>query len=145
MHALFSVALTRPELLARHLAGYGELAAAEVDEMLAGVRRRTLVSATMLFLLTVSLTLAGVSLLVWPLYAAQNATHAGVPWAWLLTVPLAPGLGALGCALWLRQQQRQPAFSLLREQLAQDAQWLDLQQDDPQPARQAPDSEAAHA
>jgi uncharacterized membrane protein YqjE len=123
MHALFSVALTQPELLARHLAGYGELAAAEVDEMMVGVRRRTLVSATMLFLLTVSLTLVGVSILVWPLYASQGV----VPVAWLMAVPLAPGLGALGCALWLRQQQRQRAFGLLREQLAQDAQWLDLQ------------------
>ncbi len=121
MHPLFTLALSRPGLIARHAAAYGELLAAELDEWVAHVRLNTLVAACMLFLATVALTLVGVATMLLPLYVAPLGDKV---W-FLVAAPALPLIGALACAGWLWQRSREPAFSALREQLTRDGQWFE--------------------
>jgi uncharacterized membrane protein YqjE len=121
MHPLFSLALSHPGLLARHVAAYSALLAAETEELAVQLRQRMVVSACMLFMFTVALTLGGVGLMLRPLYLSlDNAT------VWVLWMaPLLPALGAVACALWLKSARRAPAYESLRGQLAQDAELFD--------------------
>jgi hypothetical protein len=117
LHPLVKVLATRPELLAGHLAGYGELMAAQASEAAAGLRLRAALAAVVLVGAGVGLGLAGVALLF---VAALPLAQMPQPWL-LWVVPLVPLTAAALCA-W--QLQRQPAVwrpELLQAQWAADA------------------------
>jgi hypothetical protein len=117
MHPLAQLLVSRPELLADHLAGYGALLAAQAGEAAAQLRVRAALAAGVMVGTGVGLGLAGMAAL---LAAALPLAQMPAP-ELLLALPLLPLAGAAGCALALRR--RPPAWSmdLLRQQLAADA------------------------
>ena len=127
MHTIFTLALSRPQLLAQHLRGYADLASIEAQTWTSQARTRLMVSVCMLVLGTVALILAGIAAMLWPVYAGEGIDRhtALLP---LLASPLLPLIGAVVAGLWLWRHPAQAAFPHLREQLELDL--ASLQDDD---------------
>lgn len=115
IHPIFSVLITRPELVVDHVAGYAALAQEEASTAGAQVARRAAAWGVCATGVLVFLVLAGVAFML-------GAVH-GFHWA-LLVVPLVP-LALAGAAFTVaRKPMEAQAFTELRAQLDADAQAL---------------------
>jgi hypothetical protein len=116
VHPIFSVLVSRPELVMEHVAGYAALVQQEASSVGSEVAKRAIAWAVCAFCGLVFLILAGVA-------AMLGAVSGGFHWA-LLLVPAIPL--ALALAAWNVARQRLPAraFAELRAQLDADAQVL---------------------
>lgn len=116
IHPIFSVLITRPELVMDHVAGYAALVQEEASTVGVAVARRLVAWAVAAVALLVFLILAGVAVML----GAVEGFH----WA-LVVVPgvvLAIALGALAMAL--QKLPTKAAFTELRAQFDADAQAL---------------------
>lgn len=113
VHPLFSVLVSRPELVVEHAAGYAALVRDEATGLGTEVLRRGIAWAVAVVLFAAFLVLAGTALM---LGALQSQFH----WALLAAPAVALGLAV---AAWL--QARRPLspayFAELRSQLDADA------------------------
>ncbi len=117
LHPMFKIVASRPELLAEHLAAYGQLATAQAQAAVAQLQQRALLGGIAALTGTLGLALAGVALLLVGVVPLQ-----AMPAPWLLAVvPLVPLAVAAVCALRLRGLQATSALAPLREQFAADA------------------------
>lgn len=115
VHPIFSVLITRPELVMDHVSGYAALVQEEASTVGVQVARRAAAWATCAVGAVVFLVLAGV--------ACMMAATGGFHWA-LLVVPAVPlVLAVIGFAM-ARKPLPSHAFNELRSQLDADAQAL---------------------
>lgn len=116
IHPIFSVLISRPELVLDHVAGYAALAQEEASTVSGQLARRALAWAVTVISLLVFLVLAGVAIML-------GALHGEFSWALVLVpaVALAAGVGAFTVA---RQRLPERAFTELKAQLDADAQAL---------------------
>jgi hypothetical protein len=116
VHPIFSVLITRPELVMNHVAGYAALVQEEASTVGVQVAKRAVAWGIAVLALIVFLVLAGVAVM---LGALQDEFH------WVLVA--APGAALLvSVAAWSVARQRLPAkaFTELKAQLDADAQAL---------------------
>ena len=115
VHPIFSVLVSRPELVVDHLSGYAALAQQEATTLGKEVLLRVIAWAGAAVLFIVFLVLAGV--------AAMLGAIDGFHWALLLVpgCPLVLGIVAMTCA---RKGMPSQVFTELRGQLEADAQAL---------------------
>lgn len=116
VHPIFSVLITRPELVMDHVAGYATLVQEEASTVGVQVARRAIAWVVAVFAFIVFLLLAGVAVM---LGALQGEFH------WVLVAT--PGVALLlSVGAWLVARQRLPskAFTELKAQLDADAQAL---------------------
>jgi hypothetical protein len=115
VHPIFSVLVSRPELVMDHMAGYAALVQEEASSVGSEVAKRAIAWAVCAFCGLVFLLLAGVA-------AMMGAVHE-FHWA-LVLVPAIPLVLAL--LAWNVARQRLPAkaFAELRAQMDADAQAL---------------------
>lgn len=116
VHPIFSVLITKPELVMEHVAGYASLMREEASTVGLEVAKRAVAWGVTLFAALVFLILAGVAAM---LAAIQEQFH----WAFVLVpaIPLAIALVAFTVA---RRRLPEKAFSELKAQLDADAQAL---------------------
>lgn len=115
IHPIFSVLISRPELVVDHVAGYAALAQEEASTVGVQVARRAAAWAVCAVGLLVFLVLAGMAFML----GALHDFH----WA-LIVVPLVP-LAIAGAAFAMaRKPMESRAFTELRAQLDADAQAL---------------------
>lgn len=116
MHPIFSVLVTKPELVMEHMAGYASLVRDEASSVGIEVAKRAVAWAVTLFSLLVFLILAGVAVM---LAAVDEQFH----WAFVIVpaVALAIALAAFSMA---RRRLPEKAFSEVKAQLDADAQAL---------------------
>jgi uncharacterized RDD family membrane protein YckC len=116
VHPIFSVLVSRPELVMDHVAGYASLVQEEASSVGSEVAKRVIAWAVCALCGLVFLVLAGVAVML-------GALHEGFHWS-LLLVPAVP-LVLAGLA-FNKARQRLPAkaFAELRAQLDADAQAL---------------------
>ena len=116
VHPIFSVLITRPELVVDHVAGYAALVQEEASSVGLEVARRVIAWGVVVVGLIVFLVLAGVAVM---LGAIQQEFH----WAQVLTPAAAQ---AVSLVAWNIARQKLPAkaFTELRAQLDADAQAL---------------------
>jgi hypothetical protein len=116
VHPIFSVLITRPELVMDHVAGYAALVQEEASTVGVQVAKRVIAWGVAVMGLVVFLVLAGVAVM---LGAMHGEFH------WVLVV--APGSALLlSVAAWSVARQRLPskAFTELKAQIDADAQAL---------------------
>ena len=116
VHPIFSVLITRPELVMNHVAGYAALVQEEASTVGVEVAKRAIAWGVAVLAMVVFLVLAGVAVM---LGAMHDAFH------WVLVA--APGAALLvSAAAWTVARQRLPAkaFAELKAQLDADAQAL---------------------
>jgi hypothetical protein len=116
VHPIFSVLITRPELVVDHVAGYAALVQEEASTVGVQVARRVIAWGVAVVGLIVFLVLAGVAAM---LGVMQGEFH------WILAI--APGSALLvSVVAWNVARQRLPAkaFTELKAQLDADAQAL---------------------
>ncbi len=116
IHPIFSVLISRPELVVDHVAGYAALAREEASTVGMELGKRAVAWAVTLFSLLTFLILAGVAIML-------GAVHGEFHWT-LVLVPAAAL--ALGAAAWnvARKPLPEKAFTELKAQLEADAQAL---------------------
>jgi hypothetical protein len=116
VHPIFSLLITKPELVMEHVAGYASLMREEASSVGLEVAKRAVAWGVTLFAALVFLILAGVAAM---LAAMQDQFH----WAFVL-VPLVP-LAIAGAAFMVaRKRLPEKAFGELKAQLDADAQAL---------------------
>jgi len=115
VHPIFSVLITRPELVMDHVAGYAALVQEEASTVGVQVARRAAGWAVCAVGLLVFLVLAGVAFMI----GATSGYH----WA-LLVVPAVPLVIAIGAFFVAKKPVPSNAFTELRAQLDADAQAL---------------------
>jgi hypothetical protein len=115
LHPIFSVLITRPELVMDHVAGYAALAQEEASTVGVQVARRAAAWAACGVGALVFLVLAGVACMI-------GAT-AGWHWA-LVAVPAVPLVISIAAFFMARKPMPSKAFTELRAQLDADAQAL---------------------
>lgn len=113
IHPVFQLIASRPQLLAEHAAGYGELLSAEVSRVKSAWQRRVLLLVTGVSCIGVTAVLAGVAVMLWVSTGRSGASS--LSWV-LIAVPLAPGLLGLWCLMQARRPDGLPAFAVLGEQ-----------------------------
>jgi len=116
LHPIFSVLITKPELVMEHVAGYASLLREETSSVGKEVARRAVAWGVTLFASLVFLVLAGVAAML----GAINATF-----HWVLIV--VPGIAlAIAVAGFMAARKPLPekAFTELKAQLDADAQAL---------------------
>lgn len=115
-HPLIRLLASKPHLVAQHLGGYVDLAAAQAQEAARVLQTRLVWSAGAVAALCTGALLGGVALL---LVAAVPVDSMPAPWL-LLAAPGAPLLIGLLC--WLQSRQQAVAWSLepMRSQLQAD-------------------------
>lgn len=116
VHPIFSVLITRPELVMDHVAGYAALVQEEASSVGLEVAKRVIAWGVAVIGLLVFLILAGVAAM---LAAIQGEFH----WAFIVVPAIALGVSVLA---WSFARKRLPskAFTELRAQLDADAQAL---------------------
>jgi peptidoglycan/LPS O-acetylase OafA/YrhL len=116
VHPIFSVLITKPELVMEHVAGYASLMRDEASSVGIEVAKRAVAWAVTLFSLLVFLILAGVAVM---LAAVDEQFH----WAFVIVpaVALAIAVAAFSMA---RKRLPEKAFTELKAQLDADAQVL---------------------
>ena len=115
VHPIFSVLITRPELVVDHVAGYAALVQEEASTVGLEVAKRVIAWAVAVLGLLVFLVLSGIAVML----GAVHEFH----WALILT----PGTALLASLVaWTVARQRLPskAFTELKAQLDADAQAL---------------------
>lgn len=115
VHPIFSVLITRPELVMDHVAGYATLVQEEASTVGVQVARRAAAWAVVAVGLLVFLILAGVACMM----GATGDYH----WA-LVVVPAVPLAIAIAAFFVARKPLPSSAFTELRAQLDADAQAL---------------------
>ena len=116
VHPIFSVLITRPELVMDHVAGYAALVQEEASSVGLEIARRAVAWGVVVIGLLVFLVLAGVAVM---LGAMQGEFH------WVLVI--VPGIAlAVTLLAWNVARKRLPskAFTELKAQLDADAQAL---------------------
>ena len=116
VHPIFSVLITKPELVVDHVAGYAALVQEEASTVGVQVARRALAWGVTVVALLVFLVLAGVAVM---LAAVTDAFS----WALVLVPAIALGVAVAGF-LVARQKLPEKAFTELKAQLDADAQAL---------------------
>lgn len=116
LHPIFSVLVSRPELLFDHVAGYAALVQEEASSVSGEVARRAIAWAATVVGVLVFLTLAGVAVML-------GVMHDRFHWV-LVVAPAVPLV--LSVVAWTIARQRLPAkaFTELKAQLDADAQTL---------------------
>lgn len=116
VHPIFSVLITRPELVMDHVAGYAALVQEEASTVGVQVAKRVIAWGVAVMGLVVFLVLAGVAVML-------GAMHGQFHWA-LVAAPA--GALLLSVAAWSVARQRLPAkaFTELKAQIDADAQAL---------------------
>ncbi len=116
IHPIFSVLISRPELVVDHLANYAALARDEASSVGGQVGRRAIAWGVAALCFITFLVLAGVAIML-------GAMHGEFHWV-LIAVPCAAlVIGAIAFSI-ARTQLPARAFSELRSQLDADAQAL---------------------
>lgn len=116
VHPIFSVLISRPELVVDHVAGYAALAREEASSVGTEVGRRAIAWAVAVFGFGMFLVLAGVAAM---LAAMHERFH--------IALVIVPGIAlAVAIGAWTVARKRLPekAFSELKAQLEADAQVL---------------------
>jgi peptidoglycan/LPS O-acetylase OafA/YrhL len=116
VHPIFSVLITRPELVMDHVAGYAALVQEEASTVGLQVAKRVIAWGVAVIGLLVFLILAGAAVML-------GAMHGEFHWALVIV----PGIAlAVAVGGWSVARQRLPskAFTELRAQLDADAQAL---------------------
>lgn len=116
VHPIFSVLISRPELVVDHVAGYAALAREEASSVGTEVGRRAIAWAVTVFGFGMFLVLAGVAAM---LAAMHERFH--------IALVIVPGIAlAVAIGAWTVARKRLPekAFSELKAQLEADAQVL---------------------
>ena len=116
VHPLFSVLVSRPELVMDHVAGYAALAQEEASSIGTEVGKRAIAWAACGICALVFVLLAGVAVML-------GAVNQGFHWA-LLLVPAVPLAGAGVAWVIARKQLPARAFAELRAQIDADVQAL---------------------
>jgi hypothetical protein len=116
VHPIFSLLITKPELVMEHVAGYASLMREEASSVGLEVAKRAVAWGVTLFAALVFLILAGVAAM---LAAMQDQFH----WAFVL-VPLVPLAISVAAFLVARKRLPEKAFGELKAQLDADAQAL---------------------
>jgi hypothetical protein len=116
LHPIFSVLVSKPELLMEHVAGYAALMRDEASTVGVEVAKRAVAWAVTLFSLLVFLILAGVAAM---LAAVQDQFH----WAFVLVPAVPLVLAVVGFSV-ARKRLPERAFTELKAQLDADAQAL---------------------
>lgn len=116
LHPIFSVLISKPELVMEHVAGYAALMREEASSVGSAVAKRAIAWGVTLFALLVFLILAGVAAM---LAAVQDQFH--------LAFVLVPGVAlviAIAGFLQARKPLPEKAFTELKAQLDADAEAL---------------------
>jgi multidrug efflux pump subunit AcrB len=116
LHPIFSVLISKPELVMEHVAGYASLMREEASTVGTEMAKRAVAWGVALFAFLVFLILAGVAAM---LGALMHQFH------WILVV--APGIAlviAIGAWTVARKRLPEKAFAELKAQLEADAQTL---------------------
>jgi len=116
LHPIFSVLVSKPELVMEHVAGYAALMREEASSVGTAVAKRAIAWGVTLFALLVFLILAGVAAM---LAAVQGQFHAAFV--------LVPGIAlviAIAGFLQARKPLPEKAFTELKAQLDADAEAL---------------------
>ena len=116
VHPIFSVLITKPELVMEHVAGYASLMREEASSVGSEVAKRAVAWGITLFAALVFLILAGVA-------AMLGAIQDRFQWAFVL-VPLVPLVISVAAFTVARKRLPEKAFTELRAQLDADAQTL---------------------
>jgi peptidoglycan/LPS O-acetylase OafA/YrhL len=116
VHPIFSVLITKPELVMEHVAGYASLMREEASSVGVEVAKRAVAWAVTLFSLLVFLILAGVAVM---LAAIQDQFH----WAFVIVPAIALAIAIAGFMV-ARKRLPEKAFTELKAQLDADAQTL---------------------
>jgi len=116
LHPIFSVLVTKPELVMEHVAGYASLMREEASSVGLEVAKRAVAWGVTLFSLLVFLILAGVAVM---LAAVQDQFH----WAFVIVPAIALALAAIGFSV-ARKPLPEKAFTELKAQLDADAKAL---------------------
>jgi len=116
VHPIFSVLITKPELVMEHVAGYASLMREEASSVSKEVAKRAVAWAVTLFSLLVFLILAGVAVML-------GATLAAFHWSLVVVPGIALALAAAGFSV-ARKPLPEKAFTELKHQLDADAQAL---------------------
>jgi uncharacterized membrane protein YqjE len=117
LHPMFKIVASRPELVAEHLAAYGQLAAVQAQAAAVQLQRRAVLAGVVSLSAALGMGLAGVALLLVGVVPLQ-----AMPAPWLLgVVPLVPLAVAAFCWMRLRAVKEASALAPLREQFAADA------------------------
>jgi O-antigen/teichoic acid export membrane protein len=116
VHPIFSVLISRPELVVDHVSGYASLMREEASTVGTEVAKRAIAWGVAILALVVFLVLAGVAAMLGVLHGTFH---------WILVI--APGVAlAVAGAAWNVARRRLPekAFTELKAQLDADAQAL---------------------
>ena len=116
VHPIFSVLISRPELVVDHVAGYAALVQEEASSVGLEVARRAIAWAVTAMALLVFLVLAGVAVML-------GAMHGEFHWALVITPAIALVVAVVAFNI-ARQRLSAKAFTELRAQLDADAQAL---------------------
>lgn len=116
LHPIFSVLVSKPELVMEHVAGYAALMREEASSVGLEVAKRAIAWGVTLFAALVFLILAGVAAMLW---AVQDQFH----WAFVVVPGIALAISAAGF-VQARKRLPEKAFTELRAQLDADAQAL---------------------
>ena len=116
LHPIFSVLVSKPDLVMEHVAGYASLMRDEASSVGVEVAKRAVAWGVTLFAALVFLILAGVAVM---LAAIQDQFH----WAFVLVPAAALAIAAVGFSI-ARKPLPDKAFSELKAQLDADAQAL---------------------
>jgi hypothetical protein len=116
VHPIFSVLVSRPELVMDHVAGYAALVQEEASSVGSEVAKRAIAWAACGVCALLFLVFAGVALMLW---GVNDAFH----WS-LVLVPAIPLVGALVAFSAARKKLPAKAFAELKAQLDADAQVL---------------------
>jgi len=115
LHPIFSVLVSKPELVMEHIAGYAALMREEASSVGLEVAKRAIAWAVALFGFLVFLILAGVG-------AMLGAIH-GFFWMLVIAPAIALAISVIGF-LVARERLPEKAFTELKAQLDADAQAL---------------------
>lgn len=116
VHPIFSVLITKPDLVMQHVAGYASLMRDEASSVGLEVAKRAVAWGVTLFAALVFLILAGVAVM---LAAIQDQFH----WAFVLVPAGALAISVAGFSV-ARKPLPEKAFTELKAQLDADAQAL---------------------
>ena len=116
LHPIFSVLITKPELVMEHVAGYASLMREEASSVGKEVAKRAIAWGVTLFAALVFLILAGVA-------AMLAAAHDQFRWSFVV-VPLIPLAISIAAFTVARKRLPEKAFTELKAQLDADAQAL---------------------
>lgn len=116
LHPIFSVLISKPELVMEHVSGYAALMREEASTVGVEVAKRAIAWGVTLFSLLVFLILAGVA-------AMLGALHEQFHWA-LVVIPGIALAMSVGGFMVARKRMPEQAFTELKAQLDADAQAL---------------------